>query len=151
MAEQRPPDSSSEDWYRKENRDEKEEKEEKGRGEKREKEEKGANDRLGSLSWAVILVFAGIVLLVMTGGGFEWMDWANAWSIILVGAGLIVGLEVVIRFLMPEYRAPLTGRLVLAVILILVGGGSFIGWDKIWPIALIGGGIAILVGSLLRS
>lgn len=133
--------------YERRHRDEKEEK---GRDEKREKEEKGASDRLGSLTWGLILIFAGFVLLGVTSEQLAWLNWENAVSVILMGAGALVGAEVVVRLLMPEYRRPVGGRLVLAVILFIVGAGAFLGWRNVWPLILIGAGIAILIGTLTR-
>ncbi len=143
MSEQIPPES-----YDRRQRNEKEEKDEKDRRDQREKEEKGAGDRLGSLSWALILIMAGLVFLAVSANLFPGLDWSNAWSLIVMGAGLVIGLEVILRFLMPEYRRPLSGRLILAVVLLLVGAGGFIGWDNTWPFILIGIGLAMLVGAL---
>ena len=146
MTEQLPP----REPYDSRRRDEKEEKDEKDRREQREKEEKGARDRLGSLSWALILICAGVVFLAVTSNLFSWLDWNNAWSLILMGAGLVVGLEVVARLVMPEYRSPVSGRIVLAVVLFLVGVSGFLGWENAWPVILIGVGLSILIGTLLR-
>ncbi|MHB0876901.1 MAG: hypothetical protein ACYC5O_12755 [Anaerolineae bacterium] len=144
MTEQIPPD----DRYHR--YDEKQEKDEKDRREAREKEEKGPSDRLSSAAWAMILIFAGAVLLAVTTNAFPWLDWENAWGLILMGAGVAVGLEVVLRLLIPEYRRPVSGQIVLAVVLFLVGLGGITGWENIWPIFLIGLGVSILIGALTR-
>ena len=142
MTEQLPP--SGPDYRRR--RDEKAEKDEKDR----EKNEKGPSDRLRSATWALILIFAGFVLLLVTAGAFDWLDWSNAWSVVIVGAGLAVALEVVLRLLMPEYRRPVRGQIVLAVVLVTVGAASFLGWENVWPIVLIGVGLSMLIGAFTR-
>jgi hypothetical protein len=144
MTDQVPPDNR----YRR--YDEKQEKDEKDRQDAHEKEEKGPSDRLSSAAWAIILIFAGIVLLAVTTNAFSWLDWTNAWGLILMGAGVAVGLEVVLRLLLPEYRRPVSGQIVLAVVLFLVGLSGLTGWENIWPIFLIGVGISILIGALAR-
>ncbi len=131
-------------------RNEKEEKDEKDRRDRQEKEEKGASDRPGTLSWALVLIMAGLVLLAANVGLLPDGDGGSTFGIILMGAGVIVALEVLFRYLRPEYRRPLRGRLVLAIVLFVVGAGSSIGWEHTWPVVLIGIGVAILVGSMTR-
>ncbi len=131
-------------------RNEKEEKDEKDQSDRREKEEKGVADRPGTLTWALVLIMAGLVMLAGNVGLLPEDDGVSTFGIILMGAGVIVGLEVLFRYLRPEYRRPLGGRLVLAVMLFVAGGGSSIGWEHVWPVLLIGIGVAILVGSLTR-
>lgn len=144
MTEQLPPD----DRYRR--RDEKDEKDEKDRRDQYEKEEKGPSDRLGSAAWAVILIFAGVAMLAVTTGAFSWLNWANVWGLIFMAAGVVVGVEVVLRLLMPEYRRPVRGQIVLAVVLFIIGLGGVTNWENLWPLFLIGVGIAILIGAFLR-
>lgn len=130
---------------------EKDEKDEKDRQDRQEKEEKGAGDRPGTLSWALVLIMAGFVFLAANLGLLPGDDGISTFGIIMMGAGVIVGLEVLLRYLRPEYRRPLRGRLVLAAVLFALGAGSTIGWEHTWPVVLIGIGIAILVGSLIRQ
>ncbi|NPV08460.1 MAG: hypothetical protein HPY83_10950 [Anaerolineae bacterium] len=146
MSDDYPPREPSE--YR--TRGEKQEKEEKERRDRQEKEEKGASDRPGTLTLALALIFAGLVLLAENAGLIPGLEGISTFGIILMGAGVIVGLEVLFRYLRPEYRRPLSGRLVLAIVLFLVGAGAVIGWGSVWPLILIGVGIAILVGALTR-
>lgn len=131
-------------------RNEKEEKDEKDQRDRQEKEEKGASDRPGTLSWALVLIMAGLVLLAANTGLLPREDGGSTFGIILMGAGVIVGLEVLFRYLRPEYRRPLGGRLVLAIVLFVIGAGSSIGWEHTWPVVLIGIGVSILVGSMTR-
>jgi hypothetical protein len=139
----------SEEEYRR--RDEKEEKEEKpGEGRERTREEKWARDPLGGLIWGLIIILAGLTLVAANLGTFPWLTWDNAWALIFIGAGLIFLLEVVIRLIMPAYRRPLAGRLILVFVALGIGLGGFIGFELTWPLIIVGIGVAIIVGVFLR-
>jgi hypothetical protein len=125
-------------------------------------------DTLSSIVWAAILIWAGLVFLAMNTG---WLDKVLAsgfiakylpkgmevfepavWGIIMLGAGVILLGEAVIRVAVPQFRKHLGGTLVVAAILIAVGLGNFLGnWDLIWPFMLIALGASILFGGLLRK
>ena len=132
-------------------RDEKEEKQEKEE-EKDEKqhEEKWRRDPLGAVVWAGILIWAGIVFLADNLGVLADNGFLEAWSLIFVGAGVLVLLEVLVRILVPEYSRPLIGSVIFALILLAIGLGNTAGWDLIWPVIIIGIGVAILLSGLLR-
>lgn len=153
---------SDQPQYEKDEKFEKEEEksekdEEKTSQEKEEKnwEEKWRRDPLGAAVWAVILIWAGLVLLVENIGLFSRLrigdQRVESWPIILMGAGIIVLVEIAIRLLMPAYRRPVGGSLVFAVILIGVGLANLIGWNVGWAIVLIAVGIAMLLRGLIRG
>ncbi len=133
-------------------RDEKDEKDEKGR------DEKGRDDALSTVVWAALFVWAGLVLLAKNLGflddlsvqGWFGSTQLGVWSIIFIGAGIIVLVEVVIRLLVPAYRRAVTGSIIFAGILLAIGLGGWVGWNAIWPLFLILIGISILVGNLNR-
>lgn len=135
-------------------KDEKDEKErdEKGRDEKR------RDDALSSVVWAALFVWAGLALLADNLGFLDDLNlrqWTGGselgvWSIILIGAGIIVLLEVVVRLLVPAYRRGVTGSIVFAGILLAIGLGGWVGFSAIWPLFLILIGVSILVGSVAR-
>ncbi len=134
---------------------EKHEKEEEKEAEKAEKEEKSwdekwQRDPLGSLVWAIILIWAGLVLLASNLGLLARYEQVDAWGFIFIGAGVIILLEVVVRLLVPQYRRPVTGSLIFAVILLAIGFGSLLGWGLVWPLALIVIGVAILLAGFYR-
>ncbi|MDX1418311.1 MAG: hypothetical protein R3293_29190, partial [Candidatus Promineifilaceae bacterium] len=125
-------------------------------------EEKFQRDPLGSVVWALILIWAGFVLLA---GNTGMLDTANqildqilvqmaksipfeisaptlsAWSLIFIGAGILLLAEVVVRLLFPSYRRPILGTAIFAVILLGIGIGS---WSLLWPFILIIVGLALL-------
>jgi hypothetical protein len=125
------------------------EKEEKERTEKTQ-EEKWRRDPLSAVIWAIILIWAGLVLLAENMGYLANLGNWEAWNIILIGAGVIVLLEAAVRVLVPTYRRPITGTIIWGVILIAIGGGDRVGWEAIWPVILIIVGVGILLGGFLR-
>jgi hypothetical protein len=130
---------------------EKEEKQEK-QEEKEEKswEEKWRRDPLSAAGWAFILIWAGLVLLAENMGLLTRFERLEAWALVFIGAGLLVLLGVVIRLLVPEYRRPVTGSLILGVILLAIGLGNLVGEGLIWPLVLIAIGAAILLRGFFR-
>ena len=135
-----------------EKEEEKDEKEDEKRDEKS-PEEKWRRDPLGSLVWALILIWAGVALLLETTGALSNLrdslnlDKLEVWPVIALGAGLILLGEIVIRLMMPAYRRPVIGTLILSVIFIGVGAENITGKEVIWALIL----IAIGAGLLLRG
>ena len=130
---------------------------EKGRGEKEEKgrdeswDEKWRRDPVEAALWAFVLIWFGLVWLVsnigVLGDGIEW------WALGFLGAGLIILLGAVVRLLVPAYRRPVTGNIILGLIFVGIGLGDLIeeGWEVIGPLVLIGIGIAGLAAFFLRN
>jgi LiaF transmembrane domain len=134
------------------NRDEKElRKREEKSAEEKQWDEKYRRDPLGALVWPLILIWAGVVFLAANMGLLDRLIGAagvfstSAWSLVLFGAGIIVLVEVGVRLLVPEYRRPITGSLILAIILIGLGLGELTNWAIIWPLILIILGLSILL------
>ncbi len=116
-------------------------------------EEKRRRDPLGSIAWAVILIWAGVVFLASnmnlleTLGPIGLMD---AWSLVFAGAGVIMLAMVFVRLLVPEYRAHIVGTLILGMVFLGIGLKDTFGWNIIWPIVLIVLGAAFLFGGIFR-
>ena len=138
-----------------------EKQEEKSREEKN-WDEKWRRDPISALIWAILLIYAGVILLADNLGYLDgWLaSLSNAtnipfladlqvWSVILVGAGIILLIEVIIRLLIPEYRRAVGGTIVGAFVLISVGLGNQIGWTLVLPLILIGVGLSILIRGLV--
>ncbi len=125
-------------------RNEKEEKDEKDSGDSW--DEKWRNDPVNAAVLALILIWAGLVWLAGNMNLFRF-ETVETWSIIFIGAGLIVFLGVIVRLLVPAYRRPIVGSLILGVILLVIGLGGVmeITWTVIGPLIL----IAIGVGGFL--
>jgi len=147
-------------------KDEKFDEKEMEKSEEKSWDEKWRRDPLSAIIWALIFIWAGVVLLISNLGfldqfvrelvittGVVQIDKAiKAWPIILIGAGGLFLLEVVLRLIIPEYRRPVGGTVIFAFILIAIGLNSIIGlnWVLIWPLILIGIGLSILLRGLSR-
>jgi len=124
-------------------------------------------DRLSTLTWALILIWAGFVFLSINLGWFDAllesdffsrvlpdqmvMFEPGVWSIVMVGAGVIILLEAVLRAVLPQFHRNIGGTLLIAAVFIGVGLGNIFGWDLVWPVVLIAVGVSVLAGGLVRS
>jgi hypothetical protein len=132
-------------------RDEQREKEEEKRREKDEKswDEKWREDPLSAVVWAGILIWAGVALLVGNLGALD--DTAlSSWDLAFAGAGVILLLEALVRYLVPAYRRPIAGSLILGLVFLAIGLGDLGVWDAIWPLAIILLGLALLLRGMGR-
>ena len=125
-------------------------------------EEKYRRDPLGAIVWALILIWAGLVLLAQNMGyldklgirlqfadlPFEVPFVGDSWSLIFLGIAVILLIEIVIRLLIPDYRRPLMGTVIFLIVCIGLAFGS---WNLIWPLILIAIGASILLRGLFRS
>jgi uncharacterized membrane protein YjjP (DUF1212 family) len=132
-------------------RSEKDEKQEK-QEEKEEKswDEKWRRDPLNAAAWALILMWAGVVLLAENFNLLDWVPLLEGWSLFFLGAGGILILEVILRLLFPAYRQPVTGNLILAAVFLAIGLGSIVDWQCIAPVILIAIGAYLLITGFLR-
>jgi hypothetical protein len=139
---------------------EKQEKQEKApqqyeKQEKQEKtwDEKYRRDPLSSLGWAGFLIWVGLVLLadnlgwLQQTGPFAELD-AFYW--ILAGGGLLLLAIAAARAVMPEYRGPVIGNVILGLLLLSFSVQSLIAWDFVWPLIIIGFGVLLLFRALVR-
>ncbi len=137
-------------------RDEKElRKREEKSAEEKQFDEKYRRDPLGAIVWPLILIWAGLVLLAANIGllgivlGRDRELWSTGtWSFIFLGAGGIILLVALARLVLPEYRRPITGEVILAIIFIGIGLGNLTNWAIIWPLILIVIGVSILFRSM---
>lgn len=118
-------------------------------------DEKWRRDPLNAIAWAFIFIWAGLVLLASNLGFLDTLfsgrlTGEGAWSLVFVGAGGILLIEVLARLLVPDYRRPVSGTIFLAVILIGIGLGNIFGWAIIWPAILIAIGLSIIVRGMTR-
>ncbi len=128
-------------------RNEKEEKDEKGKEEGW--EEKWRRDPLNAALWAIVLIWAGLVLIAINLNILR-TGW-EAWPVIFLGAGVIVLLGVVVRLLVPAYRRPVTGSIIFGFILLGIGLGELTRWDVVGALVLIAIGVSIILSRLVRS
>jgi hypothetical protein len=126
-------------------------------------EEKNHRDPLSALVWALILIWAGLVFLASNLG---WLNAINTslvlpenvqvvgnlttWSVIFMGAGVLVFLEAIIRTFVPAYRSSTGGNFFLAAIFLGIGFSALFGWQAVWPFILIAMGLSALASALIR-
>ncbi len=125
--------------------------------------EKTHQDPLSAITWALILIWAGLVFLASNLG---WLDrfqpqfnlpgeiefmGLRTWSVIALGAGIILLFEAIIRTIVPAYRCSTGGSYFLAAILLGIGLNAIFGWQLIWPLVLIGMGLAALANAFFRK
>jgi hypothetical protein len=129
--------------------DKAQEKEEEKRQEKAPEEKDWRRDTLGAITWALVLIWAGVVLLGLTleVEALDWLTLDRAWGIILVGAALLLGVEISIRLMVPAYAAPIRGLAILAMIAGLIGLSNLLD-VALWPLVLVALGIGILLRGL---
>jgi hypothetical protein len=134
---------------------------ERGRNEKDEKDEKGRNeswdekwrrDPVEAGVWALILIWVGLVWLADSIGFLDDVLPENfeVWSLGFLGAGLIVIGGALVRLLMPAYRGRIVGSLIFGLILLGIGLGNLTNWVAIGALVLIGIGVSLLLGGLFR-
>lgn len=128
-----------------------EEKFDEKRREKDEKswDEKWREDPVGAIVWASILVWAGVALLLGNLGVLDDIT-LDSWDLVFAGAGAILLLEALVRSLVPAYRRPVIGTLILAFVFLAIGLGDLGIWDAVWPLAIILIGAALLLRGLGR-
>ena len=132
-------------------RDEKDEKQEKGRDESW--DEKWRRDPVEAAIWAIVLIWAGVAWLLSNTGFWDSIlgRGEDVWAVVFLGAGLIILAGVLVRLVVPAYRRPITGSLILGFILLGVGlGGITEGWVIIAPLILIAIGIGGFAAFFLR-
>ena len=134
----------SNDYQWDEKKDEKDEKDV-SKHEEKTVEEKWRRDPLGTVAWALVLIWSGVALLLVNNttllDGFSFLHHAwwgsSVWSLIFLGAGVIFLLEALVRLAVPAYRRPIWGTLFFAVVLIGVGLGNVFDWRVVFALVLI--------------
>ncbi|MCJ7511981.1 MAG: hypothetical protein MUO23_03295 [Anaerolineales bacterium] len=130
---------------------EREKEQEKTRGsDEKHWDEKVRRDPFGTTLWGLILLWAGLVLLASNLGWLGPLAFLAPWSLILLGAAAILFLGVAVVLMVPAYRRPVGGLVVLACLLLVGGLGSSFGLMLLGPALLIGFGALILVRALRR-
>lgn len=129
-----------------------EEKEEEKHTEKDEKswDEKWRRDPLSSAIFAVVLIWAGLVLMGENMGLLGALRPLGAWDLIFTGAGVLVLLAAAIRVMVPSYRRPVAGTVVIGLVLLAIGLGDVFGAGTVWALALIILGLGLLIRGLAR-
>lgn len=114
-------------------------------------------DELSRIIWALILIWVGLNFLAANVGlgsplmppqdipGWVFIRHAGSWAISLVGAGALLLLEVAIRLVVPRFKRPISGTLILAAVLGGLGLTNLLGWGLVMPFVIIAIGISIVL------
>jgi hypothetical protein len=144
--------------YEKEEKDEKEVE----KHEEKTVEEKWQRDPLGTMIWALILIWGGVVWLAWNFGVLERYAFLRRLvtntnniqppfvALILLGAGVLILIEVLIRLLVPNYRRSVIGSIILAAIFIGLGLGNSVSWSILWPVVIIAIGLIFIFQGIFR-
>lgn len=119
----------------------------KEKGEKGEKGEgKWRRDPMSGVIFGLILIIFGAIFL-----GRKFLPNPDLWfGWVLASAGVILLLDVVVRSLRPEWKRPVFGKLVIAVILIILGAGTILEIEESWPLIPIAIGVVMLIYYLTK-
>jgi hypothetical protein len=144
--------------------DEKFDEKEREKREEKSMDEKWRNDPLGTLVFAAVLIWAGIVLLlenlgtldkwtanIIASTGWTFLADHEPWQYIVLGAGILVVVEIIIRLLVPAYRRSVVGSVIWAIILIGLGLGGWFNWSILWPLIIIVIGLSIIFRGVFRK
>ena len=122
----------------------------------RERREWRRSDPIGPIIGALVLIWLGVVLLAAQNSEMIRLpfsiSWDNVWAFFLVGLGALLILEALLRVIFPAPRR-IVGPLIWGIILLVIGvAGLFpgMGVEKLWPLALIAGGLGLLLTNVLR-
>jgi hypothetical protein len=85
-------------------------------------------DRLNAVTWALVLVW-GAVVIIMEIGNASWADGWNSGAVFAVGAGAVLLADGIIRALTPAYRRGMTFKLILGAVLLAAGIGEPLDFD----------------------
>ncbi|MFL7790495.1 MAG: hypothetical protein AB8I69_00015 [Anaerolineae bacterium] len=135
-----------------------------------EKSEKHQQDLVSSVVGAAFLIWLGVVLLAVN---MDFLDTltsilsnlsiksydlpfvspfpffgTNAVQVFLIGGGLILLAEVVLRLLIPAYRRHVLGTIIGAIALLSLGLGY---WQIVGPLILVAVGAAILLRGFIHK
>lgn len=138
------------EWDQKEKE---EEKEEEKHHEKEEKswDEKWRRDPVSTAGWALAFIWAGFVLLLNNLDLLGAFAPFEVWDLILLGFAGIILLLVLFRLLVPTYRRPVTGSLIVAAIFVAIALGDLLPEGIFWSVVLIMIGLYIFLRAIMRG
>lgn len=122
------------------------EKSEKG-GEKSEKDrEKWVRDPLSGIFIGMILILLGAVYL-----GRAYMPDPDLWGAWLVaGFGMVLIIDAILHSLRPEWKRPVSGKVIAGIIFIALGIAFASGIEESWTSLLIAVGLIFILYSVFR-
>lgn len=126
-------------------RGEKEEKREKGEKEEKHEKEEKPSDRTGPLVGGLILIWLGITFYLVQARYIGWNEW---WSYFLIGIGVVLIVQAVIRYTSSRFKGAAMGFLIGGVVLLIIGLAGTMGMKDWWPLVLIAIGVVVILGGV---
>jgi hypothetical protein len=108
-------------------------------------------DRINSIGWAALFLWAALVLLAEAAGYPSSSSWWDGWGVFFVGAGAIVLVAAGARLLLPQYRSSWWWSLIIGSVMLGIGLDSWGGGAWVWALVLAAVGVAILSSTLARK
>jgi hypothetical protein len=102
---------------------------------------------ISGIGGGVFLILLGTLLFLASQGILAWDKW---WQFLIIGVGIILLVDSLIRYRRQSALEFRVGRLIAAIVLIGVGVAFLLGNVVWWPLVIILIGVAIIVGGLLR-
>jgi phosphatidylserine synthase len=102
---------------------------------------------ISGIGAGVFLTLLGILLFLASRGILAWDRW---WQFLIIGIGIILLIDSLVRYQKDSAREIRIGRLIVAIILIGVGIAFLVGNATWWPLVIIVVGVAVIIGGLLR-
>lgn len=100
-------------------------------------EQSTQRQQLERLWWAIVLIWAGLVLAAEKQGFFPVIGKGNAWSWIFLGGGIAALLGALIREFSPSVPEPNSWDWFWSGFCLIVGLGGFSQFRLTWPLILI--------------
>jgi asparagine N-glycosylation enzyme membrane subunit Stt3 len=102
---------------------------------------------ISGIGAGVFLLLLGVLLFLANQGILGWDKW---WQFLIIGIGIILLVDSLIRYQKDSARGVRIGRLITAIILIGVGIAFLVGNATWWPLIIILVGVVIIVSGLFR-
>ena len=113
-----------------------------------EDQKKRRDDPISGITGGLIIILLGVVFLLTTLDYISWGDW---WAYFIMGLGLILIADGLIRVSSRAYQQYSTGKFIGGAVLVIIGAAHIFGMVSWWPLILIGVGVIIVISSLRKS
>jgi hypothetical protein len=104
-------------------------------------------DRISAVLGGVVIILVGVLLFLASQGILSWDTW---WQYLILGIGIILLIDSVIRYPQEGSAGFRLGRLIAGIVLIGVGAAFLLGSVAWWPLIIVVVGVVVVVVALLR-
>jgi hypothetical protein len=104
-------------------------------------------DRISAVLGGVVIILVGVLLFLASQGILSWDTW---WQYLILGIGIILLVDSVIRYPQEGSAGFRFGRLIAGIVLIGVGAAFLLGAVAWWPLIIVVAGVVVVIVALLR-